>query len=139
MSVHTTDDDETETEDQRNLRIANRSQRIRTNVGGSFFTSENEKTVVLSIDGFSMKKTDITDQVREAKLGAHKDGYDKYKDHQYLAERANMKIDDPKFDADFFGPYFRRIDERISNKGVNKGLSRSISELVKPKNETQEE
>ena len=136
MSIHTTDDDEPETEDQRNLRIANRSQNLRSKIGGSYFKNENEKTVVLSIEGFSVKKTDITDQVREASLGPVKDGYDKYKDLEYLAERANMKIDDPKFDADFLGPYFRRIDERSSAKGVNRGLSQL---LVKPKNETQEE
>ena len=134
MTVHP--EDELETEDERNLRIANRSQKTRKNAGGSYFTSENEKTVVLSIEGFSMTKTDITDQVREAKLGPVKDGYNKYKDLKYLAERANMKIDDPKFDADFFGAYFRRIDERNSNKGVNQQLSQLI---VKPKNETLEE
>ena len=59
MSRSTTDEDEVETEDEKNLKIVNRSQSLRTNLGGSLLTSENEKTVVLSFEGFSMKKTDI--------------------------------------------------------------------------------
>jgi len=40
---------------------------------------------------------------------------------EYLAQRANMKIDDPRFDKDFFASYFKRCDAK-KNKDVNKQL-----------------
>merc|ERR1712113_174636 len=98
-TIRTTEEEEDE--EKRHIRLYNNSQKLRSNMAPSLLTSDNEKAVVLSIDGFSFKKTDITDKVREANLDAQKNDYDQYKDIEYLAVRAKMKIDDPKFDPDF--------------------------------------
>merc|ERR1711890_147525 len=50
------------------------------------------------------KKLDATEAVREVAI---KEQIDKYNDIDYLANRANMNKDDPKFDKDFWMLYFK--------------------------------
>ena len=44
---------------------------------------------------------------------------------EYLAQRANMKPDDPKFDKDFWELYFRRVD-KTENKDKSDELARLL-------------
>ena len=43
---------------------------------------------------------------------------DCYKDPNYLSIRSKMSLDDPRFDADFWGAYFQRIDGKSGAKPI---------------------
>ena len=73
------------------------------------------------------EEIDITDRVHELYYAQEKNlapNYDPYKDEDYLSERAKMKKDDPKFDAEFWGQYFRNIDKKRQSETINKTISR---------------
>ena len=73
------------------------------------YSGEKTKLVTFGWDGF--KSEDVTNQVEKVVL---KERGDKYSDPDYLSIRANMSKDDPKFDVDFWGAYFKKVDHRPS-------------------------
>ena len=80
------------------------------------YTSERqlysgEKTQIVTFGWDGIKKEDVTEEVAKVVL---KGRPDKYKDPEYLSVRANMSKDDPKFDVDFWGAYFKKIDHKRS-------------------------
>jgi len=58
------------------------------------------------------EKIDVTKEVREI---VDEKEIKKYDDIDYLAERANMKKNDPKFDPEFWSMYFKKVDEKRLN------------------------
>jgi hypothetical protein len=60
---------------------------------------------VLGPEGY--ETMDVTEEVE--KIDEEKQRK-KYTDIDYLADRANMKKDDPRFDPDFWRMYFKNID-----------------------------
>ena len=62
---------------------------------------------VLGPEGY--ETMDVTEEVE--KIDEEKQRK-KYTDIDYLADRANMKKDDPRFDPDFWQMYFKNIDEK---------------------------
>merc|ERR1711874_10 len=69
------------------------------------------------------KKIDATEAVRKIVV---KDQFDKYNDADYLANRANMKKDDPKFDKDFWMLYFKKVDAK-RNRDLNEEFAKRLS------------
>ena len=67
-------------------------------------------------------KYDRTQDIKDYLAGKRTSGedYDQYKDEDYLARRSNMSKDDPKFDADFWGAYYKRIDKKHSTSANDK-------------------
>lgn len=80
------------------------------------YTSEkqlysSEKTTAVTFGWDGIKTEDVTEQVATVAL---KGRPNKYKDPEYLSVRANMSKDDPKFDVDFWGAYFKKLDGKRS-------------------------
>ena len=68
-------------------------------------------------DGFSVEKVDATEEV--TRIIEERERL-KYDDIDYLANRANMKKDDPKFDRDFWKLYFKRVDAKREKTAQHK-------------------
>jgi len=71
------------------------------------------KKVKIAVFSFSdgFKNVDATEDVKKIILGKDRGSdYDRYLDPKYLSYRAKMDIDDPKFDVEFLGNYFKKID-----------------------------
>ena len=78
---------------------------------------DGKKVKIVSLGSTGFESYDATEEVKKIVFNIGDEGsYDKYKDEVYLAHRANMSKDDPKFDAGFWGSYFKRIDQ-----GKNRG------------------
>jgi len=76
----------------------------------SIHTSDKRiKMATFGWNGFEVQ--DVTEEVKALKLQGKPD---KYKDPDYLSIRANMSKDDPRFDVEFWGAYFKKIDHRPS-------------------------
>lgn len=75
--------------------------------------NENRTAKIVTWENGGFVTKDVTKEVRAYALGeAEEPVYDKYKDHDYLAERAQMKKTDPKFDPDYLGSFFEKMDKK---------------------------
>ena len=98
-----------------------RSKRIAEIAGyqtkDSIYSDKRIKMATIGWKGIEMH--DVTDEVKEIVLEGKPD---KYKDPDYLAVRANMSKDDPRFDVEFWGAYFKKIDNRPTLNDKISGL-----------------
>ena len=85
----------------------------------SIYSDNRIKMATIGWRGLEMQ--DVTDEVKDIVLAGKPD---KYKDPDYLSIRANMSKDDPRFDVEFWGAYFKKIDNRPS-------LNEKMASLVK--------
>jgi hypothetical protein len=71
--------------------------------------SKGSKVTIYVLGPNGYETMDVTQEVE--KIDEEKQ-QKKYDDIDYLADRANMKRDDPRFDPDFWRMYFKNVDEK---------------------------
>lgn len=88
--------------------------------GGSKWLDPSKTAKVITWENGGWVTKDVTDEVRAYALGEKyvpENNYDKYKDYDYLSDRAGIKKDDPQFDPDYLATLFKRLDQK-RNEGV---------------------
>ena len=102
-----------ETEEEKHARIILKATRY--SGGDQMQNAKNSKSYVL--EGLTLKEIDISEELERQRQVLEKTGNmskykTQYEDPEYVATRAGMKQDDPKFDFNFLSGYFRRVDFR---------------------------
>ena len=106
-----------ETDEEKHARLIMKSARY----SGGDMTEKAKRSKSYVLEGFTLREIDISQELEkqqqrereELEASGNMSKYaTKYEDPEWVAQRAGMKQDDPKFDFNFLSGYFKRVDYR---------------------------
>ena len=106
-----------ETDEEKHARLIMKSARY----SGGDMTEKAKRSKSYVLEGFTLREIDISQELekqqqrerQELEASGNMSKYaTKYEDPEWVAQRAGMKQDDPKFDFNFLSGYFKRVDYR---------------------------
>ena len=102
-----------ETDEEKHARVVMKAARY----AGGDATEKAKRSKSYVLEGFTLREVDISQELekqqRELEAAGKMSKYKTpYEDPEYVAQRAGMKTDDPKFDFNFLSGYLKRVDYR---------------------------